>query len=160
MHRQVSTVFTNPIKPLYNSREPWNFLSMSDQTRNNQLTAHVPRQGYEVLRLYASSMYNDPIVHETEIIQTLVQYFSDDFLCGHFSLSLWLGVVISSDIWVQLLATGCPGPNPLIHKFRITTLLSRDKNQSITWLKPASAQEIFKGRISVICWILIMKVTI
>ena len=64
---------------------------MSDQTRNNQLTAHVPRQGYEVLRLYASSIYNDPIVHETEIIQTLVQYFSDDFLlCGHFSLSLVL----------------------------------------------------------------------
>ena len=61
---------------------------MSDQTRNNQLTAHVPRQGYEVLRLYASSIYNDPIVHEMEIIQTPVQYFSDDFLCGHFSLSL------------------------------------------------------------------------
>ena len=68
---------------------------MSDQTRNNHLTAHVPRQGYEVLRLYASSIYNDPIVHETEIIQ----YFSDDFLlCGHFSLSL-PGVVISPDIW-------------------------------------------------------------
>ena len=65
---------------------------MSDQTRNNHLTAHVPRQGYEVLRLYASSIYNDPIVHETEIIQTLVQYFSDDFLlcCGHFSLCLVL----------------------------------------------------------------------
>ena len=72
---------------------------MSDQTRNNHLTAHVPRQGYEVLRLYASSIYNDPIVHETEIIQTLVQYFSDDFLlCGHFSLP---SVAICSDIWGQ-----------------------------------------------------------
>ena len=81
----------------------------------------MPRQGYEVLRFYASSIYNDPIVHEREIIQPQVQYFSDDFLCGHFSLSLR---VISSDIWV--LATDCPGPNPLIHKFRITTLLSQD----------------------------------
>ncbi len=63
------------------------------------------------------------------------------------SLSLSSGVVISSDIWV--LATDCPGPNPLIHKFRITTLLSRDKNQGITWLKPASAQEIFKGLLKV-----------
>ena len=88
----------------------------------------MPRQEYEVLRFYASSIYNDPIVHEREIIQPQVQYFSDDFLCGHFSLSS--GVVISSDIWV--LATDCLGPNPLIHKFRITTLLSRDKNQGIT----------------------------
>ena len=57
------------------------------------------------------------------------------------SLSL---VLLSALISGASVATGCPGPNPLIHKFRITTLLSRDKDPSITCLKPASAQEIFK----------------
>ena len=79
--------------------------------------------------------------------QRLSRLWSNISVMTFFSVDTSLSPWCCYQPWYlgPVLATSCPGPNPLIHKFRITTLLSRDKDHSITWLKPASAQEIFKG---------------